>query len=131
LIGRLPNLRTASDRGGWARSAVGAALAVWEQRRPVLLLVQRAARSETELGERWRALVEERGVRPLGQLLREEQDAGRLAPDVDPDTLARTLLGTSEQALFAHAAGYDPADADTLLPALAHVWTTALAPPAA
>ncbi|HEY4278881.1 MAG TPA: helix-turn-helix domain-containing protein [Conexibacter sp.] len=111
-------------------AAVEAALGIWEQRRPLLLLAQRAARSESDLGERWRALIEERGVRPLGRHLRDEQTAGRLEPDVDPEALARALLGTSEQALFAHAAGYAEAAPSTMLAALTHVWAAALAPPA-
>jgi AcrR family transcriptional regulator len=116
------------DAAAAIRVALQASFALWERNRAILLVAQGALRVESELGARWRTLVEEWFVRPFAERLRAEQAAGRLAGGCDPVALSRTLHWMSEQALYAHIAGTDRTPAETVIDALAHVWSASLAP---
>ncbi|ADB49801.1 TetR/AcrR family transcriptional regulator [Conexibacter woesei] len=108
------------------RGALSAGFGLWDAHRPVLLVVQAAARAPSPLGTIWQTLVEERYVRPFAERARSAQAAGRLAAECDPLALSRALHWMTEHALYAHIAGLDRTPPDVTAEALAHVWTTSL-----
>jgi AcrR family transcriptional regulator len=110
------------------RVALQASFGLCERHRAILLVAQGALRAESELGVRWRALVEEWFVRPFAERLRAGQTAGRLGAGPDPLALSRALYWMSEQALYAHIAGTDRTPAATAIDALAHVWSASISP---
>jgi len=123
-IAALPPRRAGSHDA--IRRALAASFALWERHRAVLLVVQAAARGESRLAAIWRALVEERYVRPFAERVRAAQAVGALARGSDPLALSRALHWMSEQALYAHIARAEPAPAQVSIEALAHVWAASL-----
>ncbi|MDO8209688.1 TetR/AcrR family transcriptional regulator [Conexibacter sp. CPCC 206217] len=108
------------------RVALEASVELWERHSAILLVAQGALRDDSELGEQWRTLVEERFVRPFAERLRRQQAAGRLAAGHDPLALSRALHWMTEQALYAHIAGTDRTPPRIVVDALAHVWSASL-----